>query len=67
MATMKVNGMSCEHCKAAVEKAVNSLPGVKNAVVSLENKEVTWEESGDLPVPMELVKETIRDLGYDPL
>ena len=27
--TMKIEGMSCNHCKAAVERFLNALPGVK--------------------------------------
>ena len=34
--TIKVDGMSCGHCKNAVEKAVRALPGVLVAVVDLE-------------------------------
>lgn len=33
--TLKVAGMSCGHCKAAVEKAVKALPGVQQAEVEL--------------------------------
>jgi copper chaperone CopZ len=32
---IKVAGMSCNHCKAAVEKAVKALPGVQQAEVDL--------------------------------
>lgn len=32
---IKVAGMSCGHCKAAVEKAVKALPGVQQAEVDL--------------------------------
>lgn len=31
----KVQGMSCNHCKAAVEKALKNLPGVAAAEVDL--------------------------------
>ncbi|MFZ5651567.1 MAG: copper ion binding protein [Bacillota bacterium] len=32
---LKVQGMSCNHCKMAVEKAVKNLPGVSAAEVDL--------------------------------
>lgn len=32
---LKVQGMSCNHCKMAVEKAVKNLPGVSAADVDL--------------------------------
>jgi len=33
---LKVEGMTCLHCKEAVEGAVNKLDGVKSAAVDLE-------------------------------
>lgn len=49
---LKVEGMSCNHCKLAVEKALQTVPGVVNAMVSLEKKEavVTGSASRDLLV-----------------
>ncbi|MBO8138080.1 MAG: heavy-metal-associated domain-containing protein [Desulfotomaculum sp.] len=38
---IKVNGMSCGHCTAAVEKALRALPGVEKAAANLEEKSVT--------------------------
>lgn len=36
--TITVEGMSCNHCKSAVEKAVRGLPGVMSAEVDLAAK-----------------------------
>ena len=36
--TMHIEGMSCNHCKMSVEKALKALPGVTDAQVSLEAK-----------------------------
>lgn len=61
--TLKVEGMSCGHCKAAVEKALKAVDGVENAVVDLNNKsvEVTLtKEVGDGA----LVK-AVTDAGYE--
>ena len=33
-----INGMSCNHCRMSVEKALNSLEGVTSAQVNLEEK-----------------------------
>ncbi|MDR1019623.1 MAG: cation transporter [Synergistaceae bacterium] len=33
--TIKIEGMSCQHCSAAVEKALSALPGV-SATVDLD-------------------------------
>lgn len=57
-----IEGMSCEHCKARVEKALNAIAGV-NAAVDLEKKiaTVTLTESVD---DHEL-KNAVTDAGYD--
>ena len=36
--TLKIEGMSCANCAAAVEKALLSLPGVAEAKVDLTSK-----------------------------
>jgi len=60
---LKVNGMTCGHCKAAVTKAVESVSDTNNIVVSLENKEVSFKHIESDTV--EKVKEAIEDQGYD--
>lgn len=60
---LKVNGMTCGHCKAAVTKAVEGVSDTNNIVVSLENKEVSFKHIQSDTV--EKVKEAIEDQGYD--
>ena len=64
---IKVDGMTCNHCRMVVENAVKSLDSVREAAVSLEEKEVTVTmqpgEKGDV----EQVKSAIREAGYNPL
>lgn len=36
--TMTIEGMRCMHCKANVEKVLNALEGVSEAVVDLDAK-----------------------------
>lgn len=43
MYTMKIEGMMCAHCQAAVNKALNGMPGVK-AEVNLEKKKPMWKQ-----------------------
>lgn len=59
---LRVEGMSCNHCINAVEKALNQL-GVTGKV-DLANKkvEVTFNEA---EVSMEKIKEAIEEQGYD--
>lgn len=67
MATIKVNGMHCENCKAAVEKAVKAIPGVKDAKVDLATKELEYSpEDPDMPIALDIVMSAIHDLGYEP-
>ena len=35
---LKIEGMTCSHCKAAVEKALKAVPGVIDVAVDLEKK-----------------------------
>lgn len=67
MPTIQVNGMHCENCKNAVEKAVSAIPGVKNASVDLDKKELKWEEEDEnMPIALKIVMGAIEDLGYEP-
>lgn len=60
---MKVDGMMCEHCKAHVEKALNSIDGVK-AVVDLKKKEVSIVTSK--VVADETLMDAVKEAGYKP-
>lgn len=45
--TIKISGMSCQHCVKAVSGALLDLPGVQKADVSLEEAKatVTYDEA----------------------
>lgn len=62
--TLHVQGMSCNHCVQAVEKALGKLNGIETAKVDLAAKQVTisFDEKA---VDQEKIKETIEDQGYD--
>lgn len=59
---MKIEGMSCGHCKARVEKVLNALDGVQ-ATVDLDQKSATVEMSSE--VTNDILKKTVEDAGYD--
>jgi len=63
---LNVEGMSCSHCVAAVNNAVNSLDGISNVEVDLEGKSVTVDYDDD-KVALDTIKEAIEDQGYDVL
>lgn len=60
---LTVEGMTCNHCKMTVEKAVGALLGVTNVEVDLEGKSVAvlYDES---QVGLPQIKETIEAQGY---
>ncbi|MDL2283559.1 heavy metal translocating P-type ATPase [Oxalobacter sp. OttesenSCG-928-P03] len=60
--TLSIEGMSCGHCKASVEKALNALPGVK-AEVDLEKKEARVVSDGQ--VADEQMVEAVTGAGFD--
>lgn len=55
-----VEGMMCNHCKAAVEKACKAVPGTQDAVVDLEAKQVTVTGTAQ----PEALHQAITDAGY---
>lgn len=58
-----VEGMSCGHCKNAVERAVKVLAGVSFAEVDLAAKQLTIEFDAAV-VNMEEIKNAIEEEGY---
>jgi copper chaperone len=60
---LKVEGMSCGHCKNAVEKAVRALPGVLAAEVDLANKSLTVEYDAAKST-LNAIKQAVEEAGY---
>jgi copper chaperone len=63
MKTIKIKGMTCNHCVMAVTRALEKIDGVKNVKVDLAKAEATFDEAK--PIDMEVIKERIRKAGYD--
>lgn len=59
---LTIEGMSCGHCSAAVEKALHGVPGVTNATVDLETKTATVQMDAD--IPNETLQKVVADAGY---
>ncbi len=64
MTVIKVEGMSCNHCKMAVEKAASSIESVSSAVVDLEKKELALDMDESR---IDEVRAAVREAGYTPL
>ncbi|WP_258358871.1 copper ion binding protein [Moorella sulfitireducens (nom. illeg.)] len=63
-AVLQVEGMSCNHCKMSVEKALKGLAGVTAAAVDLAAKtaRVTYDPG---KVTLEEMKRAITGAGYE--
>jgi len=61
---IKVEGMSCDHCKMAVTKVVSALEGVSSVAVSLENKTVSVDFEEER-LPIDAIKQAIEGQGYE--
>ena len=61
--TYTVPGMSCEHCRTAIETSVGRVPGVLAIEVDLDAKQVAV--TGDGTVDDARVVAAIDDAGYD--
>ncbi|MDZ7401143.1 MAG: heavy-metal-associated domain-containing protein [candidate division KSB1 bacterium] len=57
---IKIDGMSCQHCKMAVEKALSKVPGVKSYSVDLDKGEA--QVSGN-PEAQSVI-DAIDKIGY---
>lgn len=63
MATIKIKGMSCNHCVMAVSKALKEIDGIKNVSVDLKSGIATFDQAER--VDMEVVRERIKKAGYE--
>ena len=60
--TILIKGMSCGHCSARVEKALNAIEGVE-AKVDLESNSAKLKLTKD--VSDETIKAAIDNVGYE--
>lgn len=54
----------CELCKAAIEKAVNQLSGIKSVNLNLKTKEAEVKYDED-EVKLDKIRKAITNAGYD--
>lgn len=59
--TVQITGMSCQHCVAAVTKALLAVPGVQNAEVNLD------QGSGKIigTAPVQAILNAVTRAGYE--
>jgi copper chaperone len=63
MKTVKIKGMSCQHCVMTVKKTLEEIDGIANVAVDLSTGEATFEEVR--PVDGDLIREKIKKAGYE--
>jgi len=61
--TIKVKGMSCQHCVMSVTKALNQLEGIRNVEVDLAKGEVRFDNMKE--VASDRIEKAIQEAGYE--
>ena len=61
MTTIKIKGMSCQHCVGSTQKALEAINGISNVQINLAQGEATFEGKVDT----QTVKEAIAKIGFE--
>jgi copper chaperone len=62
--TLKVEGMSCEHCVKAVTNALGGIASVADVMVSLKDKTASFKYDPAL-ASLDAIKAAITEEGYE--
>lgn len=62
MRTIRIVGMTCEHCVVAVMEALGRVDGVTDVEVDLDSGTATYSE--EKPVDMAEVRRAVEEAGY---
>ena len=63
MKSIKIKGMSCQHCVMAVTRALSAVEGIKNVKVDLKSGTAIYEEEKAVD-PM-VVEAAVKMAGYE--
>ena len=61
---LNVPGVSCNHCKNAIEGAVGALTGVRQVEVDVSDKSVTIDFE-DADVSLDEIEAAVQEEGYE--
>ena len=61
MATIKVQGMKCQHCAGSTQKALEGIDGISNVQVDLDSGQVSFDGTAD----MEIIKAAVSKAGFE--
>ncbi len=59
--SLKIDGMSCNHCVMRVKKAITLLPGVTEAQVDVGSAKVVYDET---KVKKDDIRKAVEGAGY---
>jgi len=64
MDSIKISGMSCQHCVASVKNALESLSGVSEVSVDLSEGRADFKNDG---ASKDEIKNAISQIGFEPV
>ena len=59
--TLKIDGMTCQHCVMSVKKAIDSVSGVSSSDVSIGSAKIAYDENA---TDKEAFVSAIQNAGY---
>ena len=59
--SLKIDGMSCQHCVASVKKALDSMEGISSSEVAVGTAKVVYD---DLKTNRDIITNVIQNAGY---
>ena len=63
MKSIKIKGMSCQHCVMAATKALSAIDGIKDVKVDLKSGEACYDETK--PVDVKVIADAVKKAGYE--
>jgi len=63
--SLQISGMTCGNCARHVTEAIQSVPGVRSAAVSLENKNATVRWGSDATEDVPAIIAAVKQAGYE--
>ena len=61
--SVKIEGMSCGHCAAAVREELEKIPGVSAVAVDVQSKTATFKAGGE--VGDDRIAKAVVEAGYE--
>jgi copper chaperone len=61
MTTVKIKGMSCQHCVASTKKALEAIEGVSNVAVDLDNGAASFDGT----IAPDVISQAITAIGFE--